>query len=81
MYKTPKKAHACCPNCDCGISFDYSILNSDFHQLEGTEYKYYGALNPSDNIRCLYCNTQLQRGNNVIIFIVHKGPVTREFRK
>ena len=77
MYKTPTKCHACCPNCECAISFEYSLLQNDFSMVEQNKYKYFGAVEQKDNLTCRYCDTQLQRGDFVYIFFMNPGPVTR----
>lgn len=80
MITTFKNAHALCPNssCQCMISFPYELLEVDFAQTEGKNYRYFGADASRENLKCLYCNTILMRGTVVSVHTVYPpGPVYR----
>ncbi len=80
IAKQPTKAHILCPTpkCECAISFDHTLIARDFSLVEGKTYKYFGAVNPADNLTCKYCERQMVRGDIVALFLpTSVGPVYR----
>jgi DNA-directed RNA polymerase subunit RPC12/RpoP len=75
MLLSFSKTHIVCPNsnCECAISFKTGLLETDFAKVEGTVYKYFGALKEEDNIVCKYCGTKLMRGD--IVSVMRPTPV------
>lgn len=80
MAAKPKsdKVHIVCPHCESAISFVSNILESDFAELFNS-YRYFGAINPEDNLVCKYCSTKLTRGVTVTLLrSFPSGPVKRD---
>ena len=79
MLNNNKKQHAECPTCKSAISFNTSVLESDFAHLHSHKYKYFGSVS-DPNLTCPYCSSVLKRGDIVTIFrfadeIVYRGPI------
>lgn len=79
IISTTTKQYCLCPQCESAITFQAELLEQDFALINGSTYRYFGAVNPQDNIKCLYCQSQMQRGSIITLlrYVNPNGTVYR----